>query len=156
MLEKQGHSEVEEVQYRPTVHHWWGVQTTGQTKRTRQTYRQSIETTRRQFTKRWKIIIRPRKHTTKELRNISVKLNWEDHIWNLFITMVNKICICVMYTYTYIHIYIHTQTHTHTVKYRFYILVCCLYFYTYCAYLQTSSHPTPLWLPNTLTEPPPP
>ena len=54
----------------PTVHHWWDAQT----KQTRQTYRQSIQTTRRQFTKRWKRIIRPRKHATKELRNIRVRM----------------------------------------------------------------------------------
>jgi hypothetical protein len=60
-LWKQGHSETEEVQCSPTVHHWWDTQT----KQTRQTYRQSIETTRRQFT----------------------------NIWSLFITMENKYCV---------------------------------------------------------------
>ena len=54
------------------------------------TYRQSIQTPRRQFAKRCKRSIRPRKHETNELRNIRVKLNWEDHIWSLFITTVNK------------------------------------------------------------------
>ena len=63
-----------------------------QSKPTRQTYRQSIQTTHRQFTKRssGKRIIRPSKHTTKEIRNIRVKLNWEEDIWTLFITTVNK------------------------------------------------------------------
>ncbi len=90
-LWKQGHSEVTETQCRPTGYHWWNTQS----KQTRQTYRQSIETTRRQFTKRWKRIIRPRKHGTKELRNIRVKLNWDEHNWNLFITMViNKFQLC--------------------------------------------------------------
>ncbi len=70
-MEKQGHSEATEVQNISTVHHWWDAQS----KQTRQTYRQSIQTTPRQFTERWKRIIRPRKHETKELRNIRVKLN---------------------------------------------------------------------------------
>jgi hypothetical protein len=39
-----------------------------------QTYKQSIQTTRRQFTKRWKRRTRPRKHVTNELRNVRVKL----------------------------------------------------------------------------------
>ncbi len=46
----------EETQYSPTVHRWWDVQS----KQTRQTYRQSSQSTRRQFTKRWKRITRPR------------------------------------------------------------------------------------------------
>ncbi len=88
---KQGHSEAEETHYSPTVHHCWDTQT----KQTRQTYRQSIETTRRQFTKRWKWIIRPRKHVTKELRNIRVKLNWEEHIWILSSSVSSTPCAFV-------------------------------------------------------------
>ena len=75
-MEKKGHLEEAEAQYMPTVHHWW----VAQSKQTRQTYRQSIQTTPRQFTERWKRIIRPRKHVTKELRNIRVKLNGEEYI----------------------------------------------------------------------------
>ena len=68
---KQGHPEAAEAEYMPTVHRWWD----GQSKQTRQTYRQSIQTTPRQFTEGWKRIIRPRKDATKELKNIRVKLN---------------------------------------------------------------------------------
>ena len=109
---KQGHSEATEAQYMPTVHHWWDTQT----KQTRQTYRQSIQTTPWQFTKRWKRIIRPSKDETKEVIIIRVKLNWEEHIWSLFITTVNKYCD------TSIYIYIYTHTHIYTVNYSFNIL----------------------------------
>jgi hypothetical protein len=83
-------------------------------------------------------------HVTKELRNIRVKLNEEDHIWILFITTINQyyvhthvtchhsptceegrrthwyIYIYVevihtnIYTYIYTHTHSHTHTHTHT------------------------------------------
>jgi hypothetical protein len=50
-------------------------------------------------------------HTTKELRNIRVKLNWEEHskhIWILFIsiTMVNKYYVYTSW-YMSLHIYIY-------------------------------------------------
>ncbi len=138
-LWKQGHSETEEARYMTTAHRWWD----SQSKQTRQTYRQSIQSTLRQFTKRWRRITTPRLHSTKELRNIRVKLNWEDHMWNLFITTINqyyvhtscymslqscmwgtktnalihiRICWGDIYGYIYIHLYtyIHTHTHTHT------------------------------------------
>ncbi len=161
-MEKKGHSEAAEAQYMPSVHHWW----VAQSKQTRQTYRQSIQSTRRQFTKRWKRITRPRQHVTKELRNIRVKLNWEEYMWSLFIKTVNKysvhpacymslqscmwgaktnalihihICWGDIYGCIYIHLYTHTHTHTHThtAKYSFNILARYLLFYTYCAYFQT-------------------
>ena len=78
---------------------------------------------------------------TKEFRNIRVKLNWEEYMWNLFIKTVNKyrvhtacymslqscmwgaktnalihihICWGDIYGYIYIHLYTYTHTHTHT------------------------------------------
>jgi hypothetical protein len=78
---------------------------------------------------------------TKELRNIRVKLNWEEYMWSLFIKTVNKysvhpacymslqscmwgaktnalihihICWGDIYGCIYIHLYTHTHTHTHT------------------------------------------
>ena len=51
--------------------YWWDVQS----KQIRQIYRQSIQTDRRQFTKRYQRSVRPRQYVTNELRNVCVKLN---------------------------------------------------------------------------------
>ncbi len=141
-LWKQGHSEVAEAQYMSTIHRWWDTQS----KQTRQTYRQSIQSTPRQFTKIWKRITTPRQHATQKLRNIRVKLNGEVHMWSLFITTINKYCMytasymslqsCMwgaktntlihihiywgdIYGYIYIHLYTYIYIHTHTHTHRY-------------------------------------
>jgi hypothetical protein len=136
---KQGHSEAAEAQYRPSVHHWWDAQS----KQTRQTYRQSIETTRRQFIKD-QGSTRPRSWETfvsnwierstfeacllqckQVLRayimvhvTVALYVRSEDELADTYTYMLR------WYTCIYIYIYTHTHTHTqtHTVKHRFYIL----------------------------------
>ncbi len=66
-LLKQGHSEAAEAQYMPTIHRWWDAQS-------KQTYRQSIQSTPRQFTKIWKRITTRRQHATQEFEKHSCQI----------------------------------------------------------------------------------
>jgi hypothetical protein len=63
----------------PTVHHWWDTQS----KQARQTYRQSIQTTQRQFTKRWKRIIRPKEGHDEGVEKRSCQIEWRGTHLNL-------------------------------------------------------------------------
>ena len=138
-LWKKGPLEAAETQYTPTGHHWWDAQS----KQSQQTYRQSIQTTRRQFTKRWKRIIRPRKHRDQGVEKHSCQIELRGAHLNLVyyngkqllraysmvhVTAVlhvrNEDELADTYTYmlrwyiwiyihTHVYIYIYTHTHTH-------------------------------------------
>ena len=97
------------------VIHWWDAKL----KQTRQTYSQSIQSTRRQFAKSCKRSIRLRKHATNELRNVRVKLNWEEHIWNLFITTENKY-YCA-YSMLHVTAVLHVRSEDEIIKNRFFL-----------------------------------
>ncbi len=97
-----------------------------------------------QVTKRCKRCERPRKHETNELRDVRVKLYWEEYIWTLLITTVNK------YSVTYSILYVtevrhvrneeeHTDTYTSPV-FMWYAEVMYTGYYILRWYIQIYMH----------------
>ncbi len=124
-LWKQDHSEGEEAQYSPTVHHWWNTQT----KQTQQTYRQSMRLLEDNSPKdgRGQIELRGAHlrlvyYNGKQVLCVHsmVHVSWVLHVRNVedYIRIHHlSIYVYVSYIHTHIYIYIYTLTHTHTYCY---------------------------------------